>query len=59
MVRRVLVSVSILPVTVLILTSVWLWAGPAQAQQESGSSTVSRPMNADVYRTDEMCGLPF
>jgi hypothetical protein len=46
MVRRVLVSVSSLPVTGLILTTVCLWAGPAQAQQESGSSSLSPPKNA-------------
>ncbi len=46
--RSILVSVRIRPVVAVILTSLWPWAAVAHAQQESGSSSVSRP-KIDAY----------
>lgn len=57
--RRALVSVRILPVIVVILTLVWPWAGSAQAQQESGSSSVSRPKNAEFVGLTKCAACHF
>jgi recombinational DNA repair protein (RecF pathway) len=38
---------------------VWPWAGPAQAQQESGSRSVSRPKNAEYVLLTKCAACHF
>lgn len=57
--KNTLVSMEILPVAVVVWTSIWLWAGSAQAQQETGSDVLPPPVNAHFVALSKCAACHF